>query len=61
MPVKVRALDLFLGVALNNLGKFDEAIVMYDRALKINPNESKIYFNKGIRYFLCKRKCIDEF
>ena len=35
--IKVEYFDLFSGVALDNLGKFDEAITMYDRALKINP------------------------
>ena len=37
--IKVEYFDLFSGVALTNLGKFDEAIIIYDRALKINPND----------------------
>ena len=31
--IKVVDLDLVLGSALDNLGKFDEAIMMYDRAI----------------------------
>ena len=45
--IKVRNLDLFSGIALNNLGKFNEAIEMYDRALQINSNSSVTYHNKG--------------
>ena len=41
-----------LGVALENLGKFDEAIIMFDNALKINSNEIYAYINKGKRYLL---------
>ena len=47
MPVKVRVLCLFSGNALNNLGKFEEAIKMSDRALKINPNSLESCVNKG--------------
>ena len=37
---KVRYIELFSGVAFHNLGKFDEAIKMYDQTLKINPNDA---------------------
>ena len=37
---------------LKNLGKFDEAIIMYDHALKINQNEYSAYVNKGNFFFL---------
>ena len=37
---KVRYIELFSGVAFDNLGKFDEAIKMYDQTLKINPNDA---------------------
>ena len=47
MPVKVRVFYVFSGDALDFLGKFEEAIIMYDRALKINPNNAKTYVNKG--------------
>ena len=48
IQIKVRSLDLFLsGVALENLGKYDEAIIMFDHALKSNPNNAVIYTNKG--------------
>ena len=29
------------------LKKFNEAIIMYDYALRINPNEATIYIYKG--------------
>jgi len=35
------------GVALGNLGKFDEAIVCFDRALEINPEYAEAWYNKG--------------
>ena len=47
--IKVGYFDLFSGVALRNLEKFDEAIIMYDRALKINPYDCTAYVNKGRR------------
>ena len=48
IKIKVRSLDLFLsGVALENLGKYDEAIIMYDHSLKLNPNYALAYYNKG--------------
>ena len=28
------------------MGKFNEAVYMYDRALEINPDLSEIYLNK---------------
>ena len=37
----------FIFVVLGNLGKSDEAIIMYNQALKINPNDAETYFNKG--------------
>ena len=37
---KVRVLDLISGKTLKDLGKFDEAIKMYDQTLKINPNDA---------------------
>jgi len=36
------------GIALGNLGKYDEAIKCYDEAIKINPNYDKAWSNKGI-------------
>ena len=35
------------GVALKNLGKPQEAIACYDRALEINPGYAKVWNNKG--------------
>lgn len=36
------------GYSLSNLGKPQEAIVCYDRALEINPEDAKTWLNKGI-------------
>ncbi len=36
------------GDALSNLGQYDEAVKLYDRALAINPNETGFLNNKGI-------------
>ena len=45
---KVRSLDLFSsGVALDHLRKYDEAIIMYNHALKLDPNDAGTYCNKG--------------
>ena len=43
---------VILGIALANLGKFHEAIIMYHHALKINPNDFKTYFNEGRDFIL---------
>ena len=34
------------------LRKFSEAIMMYDNAPKINPNNYNVYFNKGIDFLI---------
>jgi tetratricopeptide (TPR) repeat protein len=38
---------LYLGIELYNLGKYEDAIINYDRAIKINPNDSDYFYNKG--------------
>ena len=35
------------GVSLRNLGKYQEAIVCYDRAIAINPRQAEAWNNKG--------------
>ena len=43
------------GVALNDLGKYDEAIKAYDRAIELNPEDSDAWCNKGVAlYYLGK-------
>ena len=49
MQIKVSDLYIYiLGDALQYIDKFDDAIKMYDRALKINPNFQYAYLNKGL-------------
>ena len=40
------------GIALGNLGRFEEAIASYDRAIKINSNSANAYYNKACCYGL---------
>ncbi|KAM3127141.1 hypothetical protein pb186bvf_020758 [Paramecium bursaria] len=47
---KGEVLNLFLGIALSKLGKFEEAIIIYDLALKINPNAADLYLNKAAAF-----------
>ena len=35
------------GVALGDLGKHDEALKSYERAIEINPNDAEAWYNKG--------------
>ena len=40
------------GYALGKLGKLNEAIVMFDMAITINPNDAKSYICKGFSFIL---------
>ena len=40
----------YQGNALYDLRKYEESIIMYDHALKINPNYINAYINKGIKF-----------
>ena len=37
----------FQGNSLNSLGRLEDAIKMYDKALQINPQSFEAYSNKG--------------
>lgn len=40
------------GIALKNLGRFDEAIACYDKVInEINPNSKKAWYNKAVALF----------
>ena len=52
--IKVKLWIYSLGVAFEAMGKFNEAILMYDRAIKINPNNALTYYNKGFRLIYLK-------
>ena len=36
------------GLALNSLGKYDEAIKCYDKAIEIDPDDADTWNNKGL-------------
>ncbi|NEP91142.1 MAG: tetratricopeptide repeat protein [Okeania sp. SIO2C2] len=40
------------GIALKNLGRYEEAIYAYDRALEIRPYQYQAWFGKGITLLL---------
>ena len=35
------------GIALDDLGNYNGAILYYDKALAINPGEADVLYNKG--------------
>ena len=39
------------GIELYDLGRYQEAIIMFDRALALFPNLSKAYYFKGIALY----------
>ena len=49
---KVIYVYLFSGDALHTLGYFNKAIMIYDVAIKLNPNDSDIYKKKGLIFKL---------
>ena len=52
----------FLGRDLNNLGKYEEAIIMYNHALFFNKNDAGTYYSKGKKFrFIFIRSCIRPF
>ena len=47
IQIKVKNRYNFQGNTLGNLGKFEDAIKMYDKALQINPQYLVACYNKG--------------
>ncbi len=39
------------GIALGNLGRLEEAIASYDRALEIKPDDHEAWNNRGIALY----------
>ena len=44
---KVQISSYYSGNALHEQHKYNDAIIMFDRAIQINPNYATAYFNKG--------------
>ncbi|KAM3144528.1 hypothetical protein pb186bvf_003397 [Paramecium bursaria] len=40
-----------IGVSLQEIKLYDEAIQMYNKAIQMNPNQAELYFNKGKALF----------
>ena len=47
---------LISGTALNKLGKFYDAILMFNHAIFINPDSEIAYINKGFHILIHKDK-----
>ena len=47
IQIKVKNRYNFQGNTLGNLGRFEDAIKMYDKTLQINPQSFEAYSNKG--------------
>ena len=45
--IKVNNIEKVLGFSLRNLKLYDEAILCYDKAIALDPNDSDYYNNKG--------------
>ena len=63
---KVETWDLCLkGVSLISLGRYDEAIRLFDKALELDPRDAEVWTNKGLSLFKLGRKdeairCFDK-
>ena len=42
--------QMIVGSILGRLGNFDQALSCYDLAIKINPTEPTVYWNKGLNH-----------
>jgi tetratricopeptide (TPR) repeat protein len=47
MSSKDASLDRNKGLSLNELSRFEEALVYFDQAIRINPNNTELYINKA--------------
>ena len=50
-PIIIKVLRYFcnVGRSLNNLERYEEAVQMFDEALKLNPENSYAYIFKGLK------------
>ena len=49
ITTKVYIILSFAGISLEEVKRFDEAILMFNKALQIDPNNSNVYDHKGIK------------
>ena len=45
--IEVKLFLIFQGIALKDLGRNEEAIADYSKAIEIDPKDAKPYFNRG--------------
>ncbi|KAM3134770.1 hypothetical protein pb186bvf_013095 [Paramecium bursaria] len=48
ITIKVLSYHIVIGVLLDNMKRFDQAIEMFDQCIKIDPQLQNAYYNKGI-------------
>ena len=51
-------INFYSGALLQELQKYNDAIIMYDRAIQINPNSPEVYDDRGDNLIILLRKCI---
>ncbi len=49
VPDDFRALHA-LGIAYDKTGDFEQAVLAYNKCIKINPNNSDVWYNLGLVY-----------
>ena len=51
------------GISYLDLGKYDEAIKAFTKAIELDPGTSAIYYNRGTAYFVLEdyQKAIDDY
>lgn len=62
-PLQQAILHNWRGNSLYQMGEFEQAILAYDQAIKGNPKDFMIYYNRGMAYFKLKyfESALEEF